>query len=140
MAAPGDVLTTTVDAVVREDLSLLSVPELQDAYAAVAPQVQRLTGFGGAVLAELQSRTGGLLPTSDGKPRPLPGWVAETSGDSASAAGRMLRVVTALQAGLPRVAEAVLEGEVAFVRAEVLTRLVGRISREALLEAEPQLV
>jgi hypothetical protein len=133
-------LVSAVDAVVVEDLSALSVVELQERYADVAAQVQRLTGFGGAVLAELQSRTGGLLPTEDGKPRPLPGWVAEASGDSASAAGRMLRVAGALQDGLPQIAAAVLDGTVPFVRAEVLTRLVGRIPAEALAEAEPGLV
>ena len=133
-------LASVVDAVVSADLSALSVAELQESYAGVAPQVQRLAGFGGAVLAELQSRTGGLLPTADGKPRPLPAWVAEASGDSASAAGRMLRIATALQAGLPRVAAAVLEGQIPLVRAEVLTRFVGRIAPDALREAEPTLI
>ncbi len=140
MTAAAGVLATTVDAVVRVDLSALSVAELQSSYVAVAPQVQRLTGFCGAVLAELQDRTGGRLPTADGKPRPLPGWVAEASGDSASAAGRMLQVASALQEGLPRVATAVLDGTVPFVRAEVLTRLVGRIGAEALRESEPELI
>lgn len=79
-------LGAVVDAVVSADLSALSVAELQEQYATVAPQVQRLTGFGGAVLAVLQSRTGGLLPTEQAKPRPPPGWAAEASGDSASAA------------------------------------------------------
>jgi len=92
------------------------------------------------VLAELQSRTGGLLATADGKPRPLPGWAAEVSGDSATAAGRMVRVSSLLQSGLPRVAKAVLDGQVPFVRAEVLTRLVGRIEPAALSEAEPGLL
>jgi hypothetical protein len=138
--AAAAILASAVDTVVAEDLSLLSVQGLQERYAAVAPQVQRLTGFGGAVLAELQARTGGLLPTADGKPRPLPGWVAEAAGDSAPAAGRMLRVASALQAGLPRVAQAVLDGHVPFVRAEVLTRLVGKIEPSALAEAEPGLL
>ncbi|MCW2678645.1 MAG: putative endonuclease [Frankiales bacterium] len=133
-------LVSAVDAVVGEDLSVLTVAELQERYVELAPQVQRLTGFGATVLAELQCRTGGLLPTDDGKPRPLPGWVAEASGDSASAAGRMLRVAGALQAGLPRVAASVLDGTVPFVRAEVLTRLVGRIPAQALAEAEPGLI
>lgn len=133
-------LGAVVDTVVSTDLHGLSVSELQQRYASLAPQVQRLTGFGGAVLAELQGRTGGLLPTADGKPRPLPGWAAEVSGDSATAAGRMVRVCSLLQSGLPRVAQAVLGGQVPFVRAEVLTRLVGRIEPAALSEAEPGLL
>jgi hypothetical protein len=133
-------LGAVVDAVVSADLSALSVAELQASYAAVASQVQRLTGFGGAVLAELSARTGGVVPTEQGGSRPLPGWVAEASGDSPSAAGRMLRVATALEQGLPKVARAVRDGQVPFVRAEVLTRLVGRIDPAALAEAEPNLI
>jgi uncharacterized small protein (DUF1192 family) len=140
MAAAAGVLASAVDAVVAQDLTVLSVLELQERYAAVAPQVQRLNGFGAAVLAELQSRTGGMLPTGDGRARPLPGWVAEAGGDSASAAVRMLRVGAALEEGLPRVAAAVLDGTVPFVRAEVLTRLVGKIDAQALREAEPELI
>jgi uncharacterized small protein (DUF1192 family) len=140
MAAAAGVLASAVDAVVAQDLTMLSVSELQEQYAAVAPQVQRLTGFGAAVLAELQSRTRGMLPAGDGRTRPLPGWVAEAGGDSAAAAGRMLRVGAALEAGLPRVAAAVLDGTVPFVRAEVLTRLVGKIDAQALREAEPELI
>jgi hypothetical protein len=82
-------LGAVVDTVVSLDLRALSVDQLQDQFASVAPQVQRLTGFGGAVLAELAARTGGALPTADGRTRPLPGWAAEASGDSASAAGRL---------------------------------------------------
>jgi hypothetical protein len=140
MAAAAGALGRAVDAVLHEDLTALSVVGLQERYAEVAPQVQRLTGFSSAVLAELSSRTGGVLPTEEGRSRPLPGWFAEASGDSASTAGRMLRIAAALQAGLPRVAQAVLDGTVPFVRAEVLTRLVGRIGADALAEAEPSLI
>lgn len=114
--------------------------ELQESYAAAAAQMQRLTGFGAAVLAELSSRTGGVVPTGDGRTRPLPGRVAEAGGDSAPAAARMLQVGNALQVGLPRVAQAVLDGELPFVRAAVLTRLVGRIGTQGLAEAEPDLI
>ena len=120
-AAAAGGLGAAVDAVVARDLSALSVEALQAEYAAVAPQVQRLTGWSAAVLAELQSRTGGALPTDDGPARPLPGWIAEVGGDSGCAAGRMLRVASALQEGLPAVAQAVLDGTLPFVRAEVLT-------------------
>ncbi|MBW3551825.1 MAG: DUF222 domain-containing protein [Proteobacteria bacterium] len=102
--------------------------------------MQRLTGFGGAVLAELEARGGGQVPTEEGRTRSLPGWAAEASGDSSGAAGRLLRVASALQTGLPAVAQAVLDGRLPFVRAEVLTRLVGRIDPAALAEAEPELL
>jgi hypothetical protein len=140
MAAAGGDLVAAVDAVVAEDLSVLSVSALQQQYAAVAPQVQRLTGFGGAVLAELGRRGAGQVPTEQGRTRSLPGWAAEASGNSSGAAGRLLRVASALQAGLPGVAQAVLDGRLPFVRAEVLTRLVGRIDAGALAEAEPELL
>jgi hypothetical protein len=132
-------LRAVVDTVVSTDLRALSVPELQEQYATLAPQVQRLTGFGGAVLAELSARGGGTVPTGDGRTRPLPGWAAEASGDSASAAGRLLQTA-ALQNGLPKVAQAVLDGTVPFVRAQVLTRLIGRISPQSLAEAEDDLI
>jgi hypothetical protein len=133
-------LGAVVDTVVSADLRALSVGELQEQYSALAPQVQRLNGFGGAVLAELNVRGGGTVPTAEGKPRPLPGWAAEASGDSAAASGRLLQTAAALQNGLPKVAQAVLDGTVPFVRAQVLTRLVGKISREALAEAEDGLM
>ena len=87
MAAAGGDLVAAVDGVVDRDLSVLSVGQLQQAYAVVAPQVQRLSGFGGAVLAELDARGGGQVPTEDGRTRSLPGWAAEASGDSSGAAG-----------------------------------------------------
>lgn len=133
-------LRAAMDTLVSTDLSALSAAQLQELYAAVTPQSQRLIGFSGSVLAELQGRTGGLLQTDEGKPRPLPGWAAEVSGDCASAAGRAVRLASLLQNGLPRVAQAVLDGRVPHVRAVVLTRLVGRIDPHALAEAEPDLL
>ena len=133
-------LGTAVDAVVGTDLSALSLEQLQQAYALVSPQTQRLEGFGSAVLAELHTRGGGRLPTDDGGFRSLAGWVAETSSDSPSSAGRRLSVATALQQGLPAVAKAVLEGTLGFKQAQVLTRLVGKIDPSALLEAQSDLI
>ena len=140
MGADVAVLEAAVDAVCAEPLTELSLGQLQDRFARVSPLSQRLTGFGGAVLAELDVRGGGSLPTDDGGSRSVAGWAAEVSGDSASAAGRMIRIGTALQQGLPRVAQAVLDGTVPLARAEVLTRLVGRIDPGALAEAEPSLI
>jgi len=133
-------LGTAVDAVVATDLPALSLEQLMQAYALGSPQTQRLQGFGSAVLAELHSRGGGQLPTDDGGLRSLAGWAAQASGDSPSSAGRLLQLATALEQGLPAVAQAVLDGAVGFKQAQVLTRLVGKINPSALLEAQPDLI
>lgn len=109
MGAGAD-LVDAVDAVVARELSEMSVESLQEEYARTAAQSARLTGFGSACLAELQQRTGGLLPTDEGRPRSLAGWAADASGDTPSAAGRLIRVASALRAGLPLAAQAVLDG------------------------------
>lgn len=57
-------LEAVVDAAVSTTLIGLSIGALQAQYAAVAPQVQRLTGFTGAVLAELHTRTAFLVTTA----------------------------------------------------------------------------
>ena len=122
------------------DLGRLSVEQLQRHYAELAPLVQRLEGFAGAVLAELNARGGGRVPTDDGRSRSLAGWAADASRDSASAAGRRVQLATLLREGLPRVAAAVLSGDVGLAQGQVLTRLVGRVDAPSLAEAEPALI
>ena len=63
MAATTEALAAAVDALVQQDLSELDLAGLQEQYADLAPQVQRLMGLGAAVLAELHTRTHGVLPT-----------------------------------------------------------------------------
>jgi hypothetical protein len=134
------VLGATVDLVVQQDLGALNVEQLQQQVALAGPVSQRLAGFSALACAELTVRTGGTVPTEDGGSRSVAGWVAEATGDSSSAAGRLIRIATALQQGLPGIAAAVLDGELALPRAEVLTRLVGVIDPHALAEAEPALL
>lgn len=127
MAVAMEALGAAVDAAVAQDVSVLSIVELQEQFALLASSTSRLAGFEAALLAELADRTGGLLPTEEGRPRPLAGWAADACADTPSAAGRRMRIGTALQSGLPAVAAAVLDGRVGWRQAQVLTRLVGKI-------------
>ena len=140
MTTTAGALTAAVDAVVGQDLSGLTVEQLRDAVATTAPQAQRLAGFTALAASTLNARVGGQLPTDTGGFRSVPGWVAETTGDTASAAGRLIAMAGRLQHSLPGVAQAVLDGRVAFAQAEILTRLVGHIDDTALAEAEPNLI
>jgi hypothetical protein len=140
MAVLERMLGATVDLVVQQDLSALTAEQLQEQVALAGPVSQRLAGYAALASAELTARTGGTIPTEDGGSRSVVGWVAETTGDSSSAAGRLIRIATALQQGLPRIAAAVLAGELPLPRAEVLTRLVGVIDPHVLAEAEPALL
>jgi hypothetical protein len=140
MSTTAGVLISAVGAVVGQDLQALSVPQLQQAVAVGGVQGQRLAGFSAQAAAVLQARVGDRLPTEDGGTRPVTGWVAEATSSSPSAAGRMMRLAGLLQGSLPGVAQAVLDGTVGFAQAEVLCRLVGQISGEALAGAEPHLI
>jgi hypothetical protein len=140
MAAGADGLGAAVDAVVSCDLHALSVDQLQSVLPAVDEAAQRLSGFRSLAAAELQRRTGGQLPTDDGRRRTVAGWLADATGDSAPAAGRLIRLGELLQDGLPLVAQTVLDGRLSLAKAEVLIRLVGKIDQAALAEAEPMLI
>jgi hypothetical protein len=133
-------LTAAVDAVVGQDLSALTVEQLKDAVALAGPQAQRLAGFSALAASALSVRVGGQLRTDTGGSRSVAGWVAETTADTASAAGRLIATATRLQRSLPGVAQALLDGRVALAQAEILTRLVGHVSDQALAEAEPNLI
>ena len=112
MAGSAGALRAAVDAVVQQDLAALSLEQLQEQVGSVAGEVQRLSGFTGLALARLHMRTGGQLPTEDGRCRSVAGWAADATGDSASATGRLIRTAGALDEGLPLVAQAVLDGVV----------------------------
>jgi hypothetical protein len=140
MTTTAGALTAAVDAVVGQDLSGLTVEQLQAEVALVGPQAQRLAGFAALASSALSVRVGGRLPTDTGGSRSVAGWVAETTSETASAAGRLIAMATRLQTSLFRVATALLAGRVGFAQAEILTRLVGPIPDEALAEAEPNLI
>ena len=128
-----------VDALVRLPAVGLSAAELQDHVVAVAPQVARLTGWLRAAEGQLQQVVGGELPTADGGRRSVAGWLADVEHATPSAVGRELKISAALRS-LPLVADAVLDGLLTPDQAAVLSRLVGRIERDALAESQPQLI
>ena len=128
-------LRAAVDALVARPAQPSAVTELTELIAGVTLQLGRLDGWLRAAEGELSIRTGGQLPTDDGPPRSLAGWLAELRRDSPAAAGRRLRTAELLRQ-LPQVADAVLNGLLTPAQAQVLTRLVGSIDPAALLPAQ----
>lgn len=92
MSGTAEGLREAVDAVVQQDLSSLSLDQLQEQVSAVAGQVQHLSGFTALAMARVHTRTGGELTTDDGRSRSVAGWAADATRDSASATGRLIRV------------------------------------------------
>ena len=137
-AAAAAAVAPVVDALLACPLAGLSATELQQRIVAVVPQAGRLQGWLRAAEAELHAVCAGQLPTADGE-RSLAGWLAEVRHDSPSAVGRDLRTSTALRA-LPKVVDAVLDGVLTPEQAAVLSRLVGRIDRDALVASQDDLV
>src|SRR5688572_32964997 len=117
MTTTAEVLTTAVDAVVSQDLSSLSVEQLQAVVAVCGPQAQRLSGCAALASAELSARAHGRLPTDNGGSRSVASWVAEATAESPSAAGRTLRLAELLRGSLPGVAQGVLGGTVGWAQA-----------------------
>ena len=132
-------LRAAVDALVARPADRSTVAELAELIAAVTPQLARLDGWVRAAEGELSVRTGGQLPTDDGARRSVAGWLAEVRHDSASAAGSRLRTAGLLRQ-LPLIADAVLEGLLTPAQAQVLTRLVGKIGADALLESQEHML
>ncbi|CAA9364279.1 MAG: hypothetical protein AVDCRST_MAG16-3341, partial [uncultured Frankineae bacterium] len=137
-AAAAAAVALVVDALLACPLTGLSAAELQQRIVAVVPQAGRLQGWLRAAEAELSVVCGGQLPTEDGQ-RSVAGWLADVRRDSPSAVGRDLRTSTALRA-LPVVVDAVLDGVLTPDQAAVLSRLVGRIDHDALVESQGDLV
>ena len=132
-------LRAAVDALVTQPASAFAVDELTDGIAGVTPQLDRLEGWLRSAEGELSARTAGRLPTDDGGTRSVAGWLADVRHDSASAAGSRLRTAGLLRQ-LPLVADAVLEGLLTPAQAHVLTRLVGKIDQDALLESQESML
>ena len=132
-------LRAAVDALVAEPADRSTVAELTEQIATVTPELDRLEGWVRAAEGELSVRTAGQLPTDDGGKRSVAGWLAELRHDSASAAGSRLRTAGLLRQ-LPLIADAVLEGLLTPAQAHVLTRLVGKIDHEALLESQASML
>lgn len=132
-------LAEAVDAVVGQDLDGGCPALLQAQIAAVAPQVQRLTGFVALAAGRLHKVTGGQVATEDGGSRSVVGWVAESSHDSPSASGRLLRTATLLET-MPLVGQAVLDGSITWAHGVALSRLVGQVDDDRLVESQASLV
>jgi hypothetical protein len=132
-------LRAAVGALIGQPADRSTVAELTEQIAGVTRQLDRLDGWVRAAEGELSVRTGGLLPTDDGAARSVAGWLADVRLDSASAAGSRLRTAGLLRQ-LPLIADAVLEGLLTPAQAHVLTRLVGKIDAEALLESQESML
>jgi hypothetical protein len=138
--AAGSALAPLVDVLLAEPLNILDVPALQAAIETVTPEVGRLQGWLTAATGQLDARTGGAVLDEDtGRPRTVAGWLAQVQHGTASAAGSQLRTARLLRE-LPLVTAAVLDGILTPAQAGVLTRLVGKIQPEALVESQPQLI
>lgn len=120
-------LAPLVDALVGEPLTGLSITELQERIAAVAPQVGRLHGWLLTAQAALAVAGDGQVPTDDGRGRSVAGWLADVRSETASTCGREVRTVSALRTWLPQVVDAVLRGVLTSAQAAVLARLIGKI-------------
>lgn len=89
---------------------------------------------------QLAHAAGDTLPTEDGgRAQTVAGWLAGVQHSTAGSAGAQLRTARLLQR-LPLVTAAVLEGILTPAQAAVLTRFVGKIDEQALLESQPHLV
>ena len=138
-------LREAVDALARVDVDALTAAELQAQIAAVGPQVDRLSGVVSAAVAALHVRTGGTVasePSPDGTPGPLVAtrhWLRDTLSCGGSAAGATVRTALDLRS-LPLVQAAVRDGRVKAEQARILTRLLGPIPLEQLLQSQPELI
>ena len=139
MTTAAAALAPVVDALVREPVADLCVAELQAFLADLVPQVQRLEGLVSLASGHLQALSGGNVPTEDGGPRSVSGWLAEQQRETPQAVGSRLRT-SALLRSLPLVSAAVLDGVLTPGQAAVLARLVEHFDEPSLAEAEPNLV
>jgi hypothetical protein len=120
--------------------SSLPVGGLQELVARTSQLAARLEGIGSRALGELQVRTGGSVPDgADGAVCPAPAWLRSVSGVAGHAAGRRTRGSVALRE-LPAIADAVVDGLITPEHGRVLTRLVGQIDAQRLLESQDALL
>jgi hypothetical protein len=145
MCSTAGALVAAVDALAQVDPDPLCAAELQELIATVGPQLDRLSGIVSAALGALQARTGGTVPSApgpDGAPGPnvaVRHWLRDTLACGGPAAGAHVKLALDLRA-LPRVAAAVKDGTVKAEQARILTRLLGRIGLERLLESQDELI
>ena len=120
--------------------STLPIAGLQELIAGTSSLSARLDGIGSRALGELQVRGGGTVPDGDaGGTCPTPGWLREATGVSGNAAGRRVRTSVALRE-LPLILDAVVDGLISLEHGRVLTRLVGAIDPQRLLDSQAALL
>jgi hypothetical protein len=118
----------------------LPVIALQDLVARTSKVAAQLDGIGTGALGELQVRTGGAVPDGpDGAVCPTPAWLRAVTGVSGNAAGRRVRTSVALRE-LPLILDAVVDGVITPEHGRVLTRLVGAIEPQAVLDSQQPLL
>jgi hypothetical protein len=133
-------LEEAVSSLAAVDPSTLPVAGLQELVARTSSLAARLEGVGTRALGELQVRAAGKVPDGDsGGTCPTPAWLRQVTGVSGHAAGRRVRTSVALRE-LPMVLDAVVEGEISPEHGRVLTRLVGQIEPQALLDSQTSLL
>lgn len=134
--ADVEALSAAVERLLDQPRAGLSAVQLQAAVVAVTPLLGRLDGWLRAVEDEVAARGAGQVVADDGTSRSAAGWLADVRRETPAATGGRLRTSRLLREELPLVADAVLDGVLTVGQAQVLTRLVGRIDRDALLESQ----
>src|SRR3954468_15234737 len=120
--------------------STLPVAGLQELIARTATLSARLDGIGARALGELQVRGGRSVPDGlSGAMCPTPAWLRSVTGSSGNAAGRRVRTSVALRE-LPLILDAVVDGEISLEHGRILTRLVGAIEPQRLLDSQSALL
>ncbi len=139
MCSTTSSLLERVDAVAAQPVGSLTVAQLQELVVTAAQARDRLDGVASRAVGELHVRGSGQVPSSEGVACPTPAWLRSVARVSGSAAGRQVRLAVALRE-LPAVAEAVIDGLLTVEHARALSRLVGSIDPQALLDCQPQLI
>ncbi len=133
-------LRPLVDALVAAPLDQLGATGLQRELTVLTPQVARLQGWLTTLAGRLDALTAGSVTDADtGRPRTVAGWLAQVQHATAGSAGSQLRTARLLRE-LPLVVDAVLDGVLTPQQAAVLTRLVGKIDADGLVESQPYLI
>jgi hypothetical protein len=134
-------LRAEVDALAAIDVTGLPVAGLQELIAVGSSARIRLDGVISRAVGELQVRGSGQVPDPDvaGAVLPTAAWLRHTTRVTANAAGRQIRTSLALR-DLPRVAEAIVDGQISEQHGAVLARLVGKIDPGALASSQPELI
>jgi hypothetical protein len=140
MCSTGGSIERAVAALADVQPSALPVAQLQELVARTSTLSARLDGIGSRALGELQVRGGGSVPDgAEGRVCPTPAWVRAVTGVSGNAAGRRVRTSVALRE-LPMVLDAIVDGLISHEHGRVLTRLVGAIDADRLLDSQEALL